>query len=39
MTEEKGTLPYVIVEQDWNYMGRTEFFPQIFKIAEGSKIE
>ena len=35
--EEKGTLPSLIVEGDWNYMGSAEAFPQIFKITEGLK--
>ena len=36
MTGRKGTLPCLIVEGDWNYMGRAEVFPQILKTAEGS---
>ena len=36
MTERKGTLTCLIVEEDWNYMGRAEVFPQILKTAEGS---
>ena len=31
------TLACLIVEVDWNCMGRVEVFPNIFKIVEGSK--
>ena len=37
MQKEKGTRPYLNGEGNWNYMGRAKVFPQIFKIAEGSK--
>ena len=31
------TLPYLIVERRWNYTGKVEVFPPIFKIVERSK--
>ena len=35
--KEKGTLPCLTLEGDWNYAGSVKVFPKIFKIAEGSK--
>ena len=31
--QEKCALLCLIVEGDWNYMGRVEVVPKIFKIA------
>ena len=38
MTGRKGYSTVLYCERGWNYMREVEVFPQIFEIAEGSKL-